>query len=134
MDAGEAPSNRHQAIAEAGLHGRVLAAGTLAHVLVANHNPGLPCLVVGLRHVGEALPFAGELVLAHADDVLVVGANGPEIEVPRDVLEVAPILQPGPSHRNMVGGELAVGLNQDRQALIVFAIPCGERLEKLEPI
>ena len=43
-----------------------------------------------------------------------------EVQIARDVLEVAPVLQPGTSHRNVVGGELAPCLHKNRQAEVAI--------------
>ena len=55
VDAGEAAGDRHETEPEAGFHRGVLAAGALAHVLVADHDPRLAGLVVRLGDVGEGL-------------------------------------------------------------------------------
>jgi hypothetical protein len=134
VDPGEGPGHDQDHAPEAGLHGRVLPGGALTHVLVADDGPRLTGLVVRLGDVGEAHPLAGELVLAHADDALVEGADRPQVEVAGDVLQVAPVLEPRAGHRDVVGRELALGLDPDREVLEVPSVPGRERLEELEAV
>ncbi len=95
--------------------------------------------MVGLGQVGEGVDRPVELALAVADLVgsavgLGEGVDGAEVEVARDVLEVSPVLEPRAGHRDVVGGELALGLDQHGQVLEVVAIPGRERGEELEPV
>ena len=58
----------------------------------------------------------------------------PRYRLPGDVLEVAAVLEPGAGRRDVVGGALALRLEQDRQLDVVLAVPGLEGLEELEPV
>ena len=66
VDAGERAGEDHPAVAEAGLHGGVLARRALAVVLVADGAPGDAGLAVVLGDLGERAGLAVDLVLALA--------------------------------------------------------------------
>ena len=133
MDAGEAANQDGLAAPEPWFHRSVLTRGALAPVLVADGDPGLAGLVVVTGDLGVRLGRAVEHVLALAD-LAGEGVDRPQEQVARDVLQVSPVLQPGPGHGDVVGGALALGLDQDRQVHDVLAVPRGERLEQLQPV
>ncbi len=133
VDPGEAAHDDGPTAAEAGLHGGVLTARALAPVLVADGDPRLTRLVVVPGDLGVRLHGVVEHVEALAD-LTAEGVDGTEEQVARDVLEVAPVLQPRAGHRDVVGGALARRLHQDGQIEEVLAVPRRERLEQLQSI
>ena len=121
------------AVQEAGLHGRVLARRALAVVLVADGDPAHAGVAgvagdVGERLGGRRAPGSGPARLAGE------GVDHAEEEVAGDVLEVAAVLQPRAGGRDVVGGALALGLQQDRQLDEVLAVPRREGLQQLQAI
>ena len=62
------------------------------------------------------------------------GVDRAEEEVAGDVLEVAAVLEPRAGRRDVVGGALALGLEQDRQLDVVLAVPRLEGVEQLEAV
>ncbi len=132
-DPGEGTGQDRGPAHEAGLHGGVLARAALAVVLVSHHHPAAARRLQAPGHLGEGLHHAVEGVDALAGDAG-EGVHGPEVEVGRDVLEVAPEAEPRPGSRDVVGGALALGLEEQRQLLEVATVPGGERLEQLEAL
>ena len=126
VDAGEAAGQDHLGVAEPGLHGGVLAGAALAVVLVADGHPADAGLVEALGDLGERAGLAVERVLPRAG-LARVGVDGAEEEVAGDVLEVAAVLEPRAGRRDVVGGALALRLQQDRQLDVVLAVPRARR-------
>ena len=120
VDAGEAAGEDHLGVAEPGLHGGVLAGAALAHVLVADGHPADAGLVEALGDLREGAGLAVERVLPGAG-LAGVGVDGAEVEVAGDVLEVAAVLEPRAGRRDVVGGALALGLQEHRE---VARSPC----------
>ena len=83
---------------------------------------------------GNVWRLAGQLVLAVPDLVAVVRVDRTEVEVARDVLEVAAVLEPWSGHRDVVGRELALRLHEHGEVDVVLAVPGGERFEQLEAV
>ena len=48
-----------------------------------------------------------------AVDLAILGVGGTDEEVVGDVVQVSTVLEPGPSHADVVGGALALCLDQD---------------------
>ena len=89
--------------------------------------------MVVLGNIREGLRCPIELVFALAG-LAGEGVDRAQKEVARDVLEVSPILEPGPSHGDVVGGALTLGLEQDRQVKVILSVPSGKGFEKLQAI
>ena len=134
MDAGEAAGDDGLGAAEPGLHGGVLAGRALAVVLVADGHPGLR------RPRGSAWRCRGSGLVSPSSWSLPMPASpvkaltAPRKRLPRDVLEVAAVLEPRAGRRDVVGGALALGLHQHGQVEEVLAVPGGEGLEQLQPV
>src|SRR5438105_1069185 len=62
------------------------------------------------------------------------GVDHAQEQVAAEVLEVAPVAEPGAGGRDVVGGALALSLEEDGQLEEVLAVPCGEGLEELEAL
>ena len=115
------------------LHGSVLAAGALSVVLVAEDDPVLPVLAVGLRDVGVGVLEAGEEVDAVAE-LTGEGVVGTCHQVAADVGEVAAVLQPRTRCGDVVGGALAEGLHENPKTGDIVAIPGRERGQALDAV
>jgi hypothetical protein len=71
----------------------------------------------------------GAAETAHRVRLIVLLVDSADEHVVRDVIQMAAVLQPRASHRDMVRGTLALGLDEYLSALDVLAVPLGERLE-----
>ena len=112
------------AVAEAGLHRRVLARRALAVVLVADGAPSaMPASCVVLGDVGERLRLRRRAGPCPSPAVAGERVDHAEEQVAGDVLEVAAVLEPRAGRRDVVGGALALGLQQHRQVDVVVAVP-----------
>ena len=131
MDPGKRPGQHGSAAAEPRLHGRVFPGRALADVLVSDGHPIDTGLVVaaGDLRVGAYLTVGDVQAGAH---LARVGVDHPEVQVPRDVLQVSPVGQPRSGHRDVVGGALALGLHQHRKIDQIPAVPGRERFEHLQ--
>ena len=67
-------------------------------------------------------------------DGTIEGADDAEEQVAADVLEMAAVGEPFARRRDVVGGALALGLHQDRQVVVVVAVPRRERLQQLQAL
>ena len=133
MDPGEAPHDNRDAPEVPRLERGVLAAGTLAVVLVANDDPGHTRVPVLTRDFGNLTNLSGELV-DNRVGLAVLGVDGADEHVVADVGEVATELEPGTRHGDVVGGALAESLDQHRAVDVVLSVPLIKRLEKLETL
>ena len=133
MDTSERLGEHRVATTETRLHRCVFAAGTLADVFFADEDPIDALLVQALGDLGVTLGLtvgrieckfglAGECVY------------DTEVQIAGDVLEVAAVLEPGSSHGNVVGGDLAHAFTKNWQFEVVVAVPCGKRREQLNAI
>src|SRR5438105_3222185 len=134
VDAREAPRDHRPAAEVPRRHRRVLAARALAVVLVADHHPAdAPRLVVtgdlGERHAPLARQQVESLARLAGERV-----DGAEEHVVADAVEMAAVQEPAARGRDVVGRRLAFGLDQDRQAEKVLAVPGGKLLEDLQTL
>lgn len=103
MDTSKAANNDGQTTQVAGFQSSVLTGRTLSIVVVTNDNPLDALVAVLLRNSRDALPFTGKLVLDLVG--LAVGnVNGADEAVLGDVLEMATILEPWSTSRDVIGG------------------------------
>jgi len=117
----------------AGLKSGMLARRSLAVVPVTNDDPldALGLVVTGDSGDGVELTSGEVLDLVGLTVGLVDSSNK---HVVGDVVQVTTVLEPGASHGDVIGGGLALGLDQDREVLGVLAIPSLEGLEELEAV
>ena len=121
-------------VAEPGLHGRVLARRALAVVLVADGHPALAGLVVVLGDVGERLASRRRAGRCPTPASPVKALMAPRNRLPQMFSRWPRYLSHGPGGRDVVGGALALGLDQHGQVDEVLAVPGRERLEQLEAV
>src|SRR6266478_3971111 len=133
-DPREAPDDDDPAAEIARRHGGVLAARSLAVVLVADDDPAQTLGLELARHLREVLP----LLPRHGVDALArlagEGVDGAQEHVVADLVQVAPDEKPRAGRRDVVGRGLALGLDEDGEGVEVLAIPAREGLKKLEPL
>ncbi|MNL02163.1 hypothetical protein D3C87_1226620 [compost metagenome] len=114
VDACERTGDDRRAAEVTRRHGSVLAAGAFAVILVSDDDPALAAFLVGAGDLGNVEPrLAGQDVLGLAA-LAGPSVDGPHEEVVGDLVEVAAVAQPGAGRRNMVGGRLALGLDENR--------------------
>ena len=124
-----------RAVHVARLHRRVLTRRPFAVVLVADRDPrdaGLLVRPAPGRAAASTEPSRTSTPCRAASSANALFT--PMNMLPRDVREVAAVLEPRPGRRDVVGGALAHRLQQHPQAGEVVAVPRRERLEQLEPV
>mmetsp|Transcript_27704 Transcript_27704/g.65797 ORF Transcript_27704/g.65797 Transcript_27704/m.65797 type:complete len:230 (+) Transcript_27704:345-1034(+) len=132
VDAGKRPDDHSCAAQVTGLEGSVLARGALPVVLVPNHDPPLVvCLVVaGDIRNGAILPGQLVLDLVH---LVVLRVHRADQHIVGDVVEVSAVLEPGARHGDVVGGALALGLDQ-HERIVDGVSELLEGLQELEAV
>lgn len=117
----------------AGLQSSVLTGRTLTVVPVTDDNPLDATGLVVTGSSGDGIVLAGEGVLDLVG-LTVLGVDGTNQHVVGDVVKVTTVLQPRASHGDVVGGGLALALDQDRDASGILAIPLLETSKDLETV
>src|SRR5882724_1967490 len=105
-DPGEAPNDDDLAAEIAWRHGRVLPAGALAVVLVADDDPAQALGLELARHLREVLPLLSRDRVDAFARLTGEGIDGAQEHVVADLVEVAPDEKPRPGRRDVVGGGL----------------------------
>lgn len=161
VDAGKRFHNDGTAAEMSGLQGGVLAGRTLAVVLVTDGHPSDALRFVVARNVRHSGPVAGQLVLDFVhfvvfdvngaarekrdfclfDEISCVDATAhecakyaPNEHVVGDVVQMAAVFQPWAGGRNVIGGALALDLDQNGQIGQILAVPGVEWLEQLQAL
>jgi len=116
-----------------GLKGGVLTGRALAVVPVTNNDPRLAVLLVVTGNIRNGTVLAVERVLDLVG-LAVLGINGTDQHVVRDVVQMSTVLQPGTGHGDVVGGGLALALDEDGEVGGVLAVPGLEWLEQLKTV
>jgi hypothetical protein len=116
-----------------GLESSVLTGRALTVVPVTDNDPLSAVLLVITGNVRDGTVVAVERVLDLVG-LTVLGVDGTNQHVVRDVVQVTTVLQPGTGHGDVVGGGLTLGLDEDGQVGGVLAVPGIERLEELETV
>lgn len=106
---------------------------TLAIVRISNDDPLNPTVTIILRDSRDRAPLAGFLVqdLVRLSVHLV---NRADEAVLGDVLQVPTVLQPWSASRNVIGGALALDLDQNGHVLRILLVPWLEGLQELQTI
>lgn len=133
MDTSERLDNDGAASEETGLESSVLTGRTLAVVFITNDDPRDARVTVVSGDGGNSSVLAGELV----EDLVgltVVGVDCADQTVLRNVLEVSTVLEPWATSGDVVGGALALGLDEDGGVDNVLAVPRLEGSEELETV
>lgn len=116
-----------------GLQSSVLTGRTLAVVPVTDDDPLDAVLLVVTGDIRDSAVLSGQRVLDLVG-LAVLSVDGTDKHVVRDVVQVSTVLQPGTGHRDVIGGGLALSLDENGQVGRVLAIPGIEGLEELETI
>ena len=132
VNAGEALHDHGLHAEEARFHGGMFAAGAFTVVFVTDHDGAR---ALGLVNLGKfrnflVLPALAENLVGFA----VEGVHGADEHVVRNVFEVTAVVEPRTGHGDVVGGALALGLDEERGTGDVLAVPGGERGESLEAL
>lgn len=133
VDTSEGAGDDGETTEVAGLESGVLTGRALTVVPVTDDDPpdalGLVVTGSGRDSVklasGEVLDLVG---------LAVGGVDGTDQHVVGDVVKVTTVLEPRAGHGDVVGGGLALGLDEDGQVGGVLAVPGLERLEELETV
>lgn len=118
---------------ETRLESSMLTRGALAVVVITNNNPWLAVIAVPGSNVWHSSPFTG-LVVLNVISLIVGRVDGTNEAVLGNVFKVASVLEPWSTSGDVIGGALALYLDQDRAALRVFAVPSRERCEFLKAL
>ena len=132
MDAGEALHDHGLHAEEARFHGGVFAAGAFAVVFVTDDDGARALGLVNLGKFGDFLVFT-----ALAENLVrfaVESVHGADEHVVRNVFEVTAVVEPRAGHGDVVGGALALRLDEERGTGDVLAVPGRERSESLEAL
>jgi hypothetical protein len=116
-----------------GLQSGVLARATFAVVPVTDNNPLDAVLLVITGNSGHGVVLAGQDVLDLVG-LAVLGVDGTDQHVVRDVVEMSAVFQPGSSHGDVVSGGLALSLDKDGKVKRILAVPSLEGLEDLQTV
>jgi len=108
----------------------VLTRGTFSVVVVTDHNPFNTAIAIVRSSLRDSTPFPGDLVLDLVR-LVVLDVYGANQSVLRDVLEVTTVLKPGSTSGDVVGGALALNLDQNWEILGCLSVPWFERLQEL---
>lgn len=133
VDTGERSGNDSKTAKMSWLQSSVFTRRALAVVPVTNDDPLDASLLVVTGNSWHSVDLTSLLVLDLVG--LTVGSvDGTDKHVVRDVVEMATVLQPWTGHRDVVGGGLALSLDQDWKVGSVLAVPGLEWLENLETV
>jgi hypothetical protein len=130
---GERSDNDGQTSQMPGLESSVLTGRALTVVPVTNNDPLDAVLLVVTGDVRDGTVLSVERVLDLVG-LAVLSVDGTDQHVVGDVVQMSTVLQPGTGHGDVVGGGLALGLDEDGQVGGVLAVPGVERLEELQTV
>jgi hypothetical protein len=116
-----------------GLESGVLTGRSLTVVPVTNDDPADALLLVVTGSGGHGIVLAGGEVVDLVG-LTVLGVDGTDQHVVGDVVKVTAVLEPGTGHGDVVGGGLAVGLEQDGEVERILAVPGVEGVKELETV
>lgn len=133
VDTGETAGDDSNTAKVTGLQSGVLTRATLTVVPVTDNNPLDAASLVVTSSSRDSTVLASDEVLDLVS-LTVLGVDGTDEHVVRNVVKVTTVLQPWASHGDVVGGGLALALDQDREVLLVLAIPSGETTKDLETL
>merc|ERR1719242_1798625 len=102
-------------------------------VFVSHHDPRLSLGFVGASYVRNAVKFTCHNVLDVVGLAIRI-VNGTNEHVVADVIQVTSELQPGSGHGDVVSCALSSSLDEHDSVGQIFAVPLGERVEKLKPV
>lgn len=133
VDTSEGAGDDSETAKVAGLESGVLTGRALTVVPVTDDDPPDALALVVTGGGGHSVVLAvGEV--ADLVGLAVVRVDGTDQHVVGDVVKVTAVLEPGTGHGDVVGGGLALGLDQDGKIAGVLAIPGVERLKELETV
>ena len=133
MDPREAPRDDRRAAEQARRQRGVLAAAAFTVVAVPNDDPPDRARAMSAGDHRDRPPLPGHRILrrpGRAAGRIV----GPGEEIVAEALEVSPQPQPFAGRRDLVGGGLALRLDQERQSHEVASVPRRPRREALEAL
>ena len=133
VDSGERSANDSSSTQESWLQSGVLSGRSLSVVLVSDNDPWDTSVSVVGGDSWDSSEFTS-LLVENLVGLSTVGVNGTDQTVLRDVLQVSSVFEPWSTGRNVVGGALALGLDENRGLDDVLAIPWLEWFEELESV
>ena len=133
MNAGETLGQNHPHAQEPRLHSRMFTAAALAVVVFGHDDARQPLLLVVFGGGGDGFVVAVQPVF-HTARLTVERVDRTHEQIVGDVFEVAAKLEPRPGHRDVVGGTLALHLDEQRHVEEVVPVPRGEGREPLQAV
>lgn len=133
MDTSERAGDDGETTKVAGLESGVLTRRTLTVVPITDNDPTDALGLVVTGNSGDGIPLTSGEVLDLVG--LTVGSvDGTNQHVVGDVVEMTTVLEPRTGHGNVIGGGLALGLDEDRHVSGILAVPSVEGREELETV
>lgn len=133
VDTGERSGDDGKTTEMSGLKSGMLSGRALTVVPVTNDDPLDTLGLVVTGDSRDGIPFT----VGEVEDLvgLTVGlVDGTNQHVVGDVVKMATVLEPGTSHGDVIGGGLAVALDEDRNVVGILTVPGLEGGEDLETI
>src|SRR5262249_45783521 len=131
MNTGKTLRDDNAHVEEPRRHGRMFPAAPLPVILIADHNRTDALRLIPTCNLCNGKPrFARQYVrpLAGLAKKRIVR---PQEHIVTDLIKMAAELEPWACRRDMIGRRLALGLDQQREFLEIFAVPAGEGLQEL---
>lgn len=116
-----------------GFESSVLTRRPFAIVPVTDNNPLDALGLVITRNIGNSAPLAVCEILDLVR-LAVGGIGGTNKHVVGDVVQMATVLQPRASHRDVIGGRLALSLDENRDVGGILTVPRFKWLKNLESV
>ena len=133
VDTGKRSADDSAATQESRFERGVFTRRAFTVVFVTDNDPWDTGITVRGSDSGDGTKLAS-LLVENLVGFTVLGIDGANQAVLRNVFEVTTVLQPRSTGGNVVGGALALGLDQDGRVNNVLAVPCLERLEELKTV
>lgn len=133
VDTSEGAGDDGKTTKMAGFESSVLTGRTLSVVPVTNNNPLNTLGLVVTGNIRDSATLTSKLV-SNVVGLAVLSVDGTNQHVVGDVVEMATVLEPRTSHRDVVSGGLALALDEDGDIGGILAVPGVEGREDLETV
>src|SRR5690606_31744413 len=133
VNTGERLHQDHLHIEMTRFHGSMLTTGSFAIILFSNHD-GTYSFAFELAGQCRYRHIFQRFRVEYCIGLFIKTVYSPYEHVVGDVIEVTSIAEPGASHRDMVGGTLALNPDEQRQVGIILPVPGREGLQFLQTV
>ncbi|KAH3681124.1 hypothetical protein WICPIJ_007899 [Wickerhamomyces pijperi] len=133
VDTSEGLGDDGETTQESWFQGSVFSGGTFTEVFTTNDNPLDTSVSVVNGGVWNTLPFTSVQVL-DVVGLVVFSVDGTNHVVVGDVFQVTSVLQPRTGHRDVIGGGLTLGLDQDWHVFGILTVPWLEWSQLLQSV